>query len=170
MQHETQPKYLCFIFFSHLFVFLTLLMWNSTKRKAAVSLRIFWRPWQNGWVSITVMRLQEWPPRFLHLRHLSLRLLQGIQSFLYNSLLSLLLLSLSFALWSHSLFIISEICKRCVHLDVCMRGWNISHVKPKVNEECWHLFSSWTISIQAQTVLVVKVRHLIHVISLALRE
>lgn len=115
-------KCLCFTFFSHLFVFLTLLMWNSTKRKAAVSLRIFWRPWQNGWASITVMRLQEWPPRFLHLRHLSLRLLQGIQSFLYNSLLSLLLFPLSFALWSHSLFIISEISKKCVHLYVCMRG------------------------------------------------
>lgn len=102
------------------FVFPTLLMGISTKRKAVVSLRIFWRPWQNGWVSITVMRLQEWPPRFLHLRHLSPRLLQGIQSFLYNSLLSLLLLPLSFALWSHSPFYylrnLQEVCTfGCAH-------------------------------------------------------
>lgn len=97
-----------------------LLMWNSTKGKAVVSQKIFWRPWQNGWVSITVMRLQEWPPRFPHLRHLSPRLLQGIHSFLYNSPLSLLLLPLSFALCSHSLFTIPEIYKRWVRL--CARA------------------------------------------------
>lgn len=40
-------------------------------RGSAVSPKIFWRPWQNGWVSITLMRLQEWLPRFPHLCHLS---------------------------------------------------------------------------------------------------
>lgn len=105
------------------------LMWNRTKRKPVVSHKIFWRPWQNGWVSITVMRLQEWPPRFPHLRHLSPRLLRGIHSFLYNSLLSLLLLPLSFALWSHSLFTIPEIYKRCVHLCVCVLEGEMYHMR-----------------------------------------
>lgn len=101
-----------------------LLMWNSTKRKAVVSKKIFWRPWQNGWVSITVMRLQEWPPRFPHLRHLSPRLLRGIHSFLYNSLLSLLLLPLSFALCSHSLFHRHRNLKE-VRTFACTRGKNV---------------------------------------------
>lgn len=43
--------------------------WVEQLRKAIVSEEISRRPWQNGWVSITVMRLQEWPPRFSYLRH-----------------------------------------------------------------------------------------------------
>lgn len=59
--------------------------WETLARK------VFWRPWQNGRVSINVMRPQEWPPRFPHLCHLSLCQLQGIHSLLNNSLLSLVL-------------------------------------------------------------------------------
>lgn len=86
---------------------------KAPKWKAVVSQKIFWRPWQNGWVSITVMRLQEWPPRFPHLRHLSPRLLRGIHSFLCNSLLSLLLLPLLCSLLSFPFYYprnLQEVC------------------------------------------------------------
>lgn len=149
MQHENQQQVPLLYLSPTLPAFRGPLICNSKKRKAVVSQKIFWRPWQNGWVSITVMRLQEWPPRFPHLRHLSLRLLQGIHSFLYNSLLSLLLLPLSFALCSHSLFTTPEIYKRCVHLCVCAPGRNVSCRRLGVNEECWYVssyrpFIAWT--------------------------
>lgn len=102
---------------------------KAWKKKAVASQKIFWRPWQNGWVSITVMRLQEWPPRFPHLCHLSPRFLQGIHSLLYNSLLSLLLLPPFLVLCSYSFFTIREIYKRCVHLCTCTTARDLYHMR-----------------------------------------
>lgn len=62
--------------------------------KEGMSQKIFWGPWQNGWISITVMRLQEWPPCFPHLCH-SVHVSSRELSFLRESLLSLFSLFLS---------------------------------------------------------------------------
>lgn len=62
-----------------------------SERESFASPEVFWRPCQNGRVSINVMRTQEWPPSFPHLCRLSLRQLQGMHSLLNNSLLRLVL-------------------------------------------------------------------------------
>lgn len=125
---KSRCQRLCFIFL--LLSSLGLLTQNSMKRKAIASQKIFWRPWQNGWVSITVMRRQEWRPRFPHLCHLSLCLLQGIHSLLYNSLLSLLLLPLFLIP-----FLLSQKFTSGVYICARVLGRNVLHEKAEVNKE-----------------------------------